>query len=48
MHLWTVIVCEGKRPKRAIGRFKTKAEAEAWAIADGWTHLEYLVIPFDD
>lgn len=46
--MWTVILMEGKRPKRAIGRFPTRAEAEGWAKADGWEPELYVVVPFHD
>ncbi len=46
--MWTVILLEGKRPKRAIGRFPSAAEATAWALADGWQRDQFLVIPFHD
>lgn len=41
---WTVVLLEGRTPKRAIGQFDTKAEAEAWAKHDGWS--DWIVIPF--
>lgn len=46
--LWTVILLEGKIAKRAIGRFKTKAEAIAWAQGDGWKWDQFIVVPFHD
>jgi hypothetical protein len=46
--MFTVILMEGKRPKRAVGRFPTRQAAEAWARADGWEPELFIVIPFVD
>ena len=45
--MWTVVVLQGRTPKRAIGEFKTADEAHAWARQDGWQRDQYMVIPFD-
>lgn len=42
--MFTIIRMAYGQPKRAIGAFKTRDEARAWAKADGWRVGEYLII----
>lgn len=41
---FTVVLIEGRTPKRAIGLFDTREEADAWARADGWAAECYRVL----
>jgi hypothetical protein len=44
---WTVLLLEGRTPKRAVGVMKSPEEAEAWARQDGWQPSQYKIIPLD-
>lgn len=42
--MYTILLMEGKTPKRCIGVFSSKLDATTWALSDGWSADQFKIM----